>query len=190
MKTKIIQPGMGSQFMSLVTSHIFIAILGAMFSFSIFTWVFDKPIAEFIFSVVFTLIYFSVIYSRAWSIAGRDKKTYTETSVYMAKGAVLSIGVLILNLILWLCYKMAWQFMTIDGSLATWTGIFYNVLYVFNTFMYMGFINLHNGTMNWYGHIIIYLVPVAASTLGYIAGVADFTFADKLMPFMYEQKKK
>lgn len=79
--------------------------------------------------------------------------------------------------------------MTIDGSLATYTGVLYNVFYIFNTFMYTGFLDLANGHMNGYGHIVIYIVPLAASTIGYIAGLADYTLVDKLMPFMYEKKK-
>ncbi len=187
---KIFQQGTVKQIMGVLLSHVYVVLIGTVFVLGMMWWILDKPVWEAVFSVLFTLLYFSVIYHRSWEYAAHDKKPYVEMTPYKAKGAVLSIGILILNLILWVAYEFAWNFMTIDGSLATYTGIIYNVMYIFNTFMYTGFIELANGTMNWYGHIIIYAVPITASTLGYIAGLADFTLSDKLMPFIYEKKKK
>ncbi len=186
---KIFQQGMFSQIMSIVVAHVFTVIIGAVFGFSLMWWILDKPVWEAVFSVVFTLFYFSVIYRRAWDCASRDKKTYTSTSPYLLKGAVLAIGVFILNILLWIAYVFAWNFLTIDGSLATLTGILYNVLYIFDTFMYTGFINLSNGSMPLYAHIIIILVPTIASALGYIAGLREFLITEKLMPFIYEKRK-
>lgn len=175
--------------MGLVLSHVYVVVLCGVFGLGAMWWVLDKPVWEAVFSVIASLIYFSAIYNKAWECAARDRKPYTETSPYLFKGAVLSVGVLILNLILWLCYKMAWAFLTIDGSLATYTGVLYNVLYIFNTFMYTGFINLNQGAMSWYAHIIIYVVPVAAAVTGYIAGLHDFMLTEKLTPFIYEKRK-
>lgn len=187
---KIFQQGIVKQILGQTMSHVFIVLIGTVFGLGAMWWILDKPVWEAVFSVFFTLFYFSIVYRKAWDYASHDKKPYVEMTPYKAKGAVLSIGILLLNLILWIAYKFSWTFMTIDGSLATYTGVFYNVAYIFNTFMYVGFINLSNGSMNWYGHIIIYAVPLAASTLGYIAGLKDFTLSDKLMPFIYEKKKK
>lgn len=178
------------QIMSLVKSHTFSALLCGVFGFGMMWWILDKPILEIIFSVFAALLYFSAIYSRARDCASRDRKPYSEASPYLLKGAVLSLGIVILNLILWLCYEMAWKYLTIDGSLATYSGVFYNVIYIFNTFMYTGFINLDKGSMAWYGHIIIYAVPIAAASAGYIAGLHDFLLTEKLTPFIYEKRKK
>lgn len=186
---KIFQPGMAKQIFSQVLSHFYVVLIGVVFGFTLMTWILGKPVYEAVFSVIFTLLYFLMVYKSAWEIAAHDKKPYVDMQPYMFKGAVLSIGILILNLVLWIMYKYAWSVMTIDGALATYTAIFYNVIYVFNTFMYTGFIHLSEGHMSWYGHIIIYAVPIAASTLGYIAGLREFTFMDKLMPFMYEKRK-
>ena len=185
---KVFQQGTFRQIMSVLVSHIYVVVIGSVFGLGAMWWIIDKPVWGKVFSFFVTLFYFSVIYSKAWDTAAHDKKPYVDMQPYMLKGAVLSIGILSFSLLLWLLYKMAWTFLVIDASLATYTGVIYNVMQIFNTFMYTAFIGLEKGTMNWYAHIIIYLVPLAACTLGYIAGMKDFTIMDKLMPFVYEKR--
>lgn len=187
---KIFQEGMLKQVWGLVVTHLYSVIISALFGFGVMWWIIDKPVLSKIFSVVCMLIYFSAVYSAAWNAADRDRKPYTTTEQYFFKGAVLSVGILAVNLILWLLCKFSWTYLTIDGALASYTAILYNVLFVFDTFIYTGFIKLTNGSMVWYGHILIYLLPLAAAFCGYIAGMRDFTLSDKLMPFIYEKRKK
>ncbi|MBQ7794585.1 MAG: hypothetical protein IJ366_08740 [Clostridia bacterium] len=180
---------MFKQITDVLMTHIYTVVIGTVMGFMFMTWLIDKPIGYTIFSAVFTLIYFSAIYSKAWECAERDKKPFTPTSVYLFKGAVLSVGILVFNVVLWAAYLFAWRSLTIDGAMVTATGIIYNVLYVINTFMYSGFVKITQGVVPWQAHLIIMLVPLVASTIGYIAGVKNFTLSDKLMPFIYEKKK-
>lgn len=186
---KIFQEGMFKQVWGLVLTHLYAVIISTLLGMGIMWWVLDKPVWSKVFSAVCMLIYFSAVYSTAWNAAERDRKPYTTTKQYFFKGAVLSVGILAVNLILWLLCKFAWEFLSIDGALASYTAILYNVLFVFDTFIYTGFIRLSDGNMTWYGHIMIYLLPLAASFLGYIAGMRGFTLSDKLMPFIYEKRK-
>ncbi len=180
---------MGKQIWSLLSTHMISVLVIAAFGFMITVSIMDKPVLYTLASFVMTALYFSSIYQKAWELAHQDKMSATTTSVYMLKGAVLSVGVAVFNLVLWLIYLFAWNYLTIDGSLASLTGIIYNLLYVVNTFAYSGFAEISHGFVAPNGHLLIYLVPLLASTFGYIAGVYDFTLSSKLMPLVYEKKK-
>ncbi len=186
---KFFQPGMFSQVMSMVASNVVGIFLCSVLYFICMFWSADKPFWAAVMSGILTLIYFSEIYSKAWACAERDKKSYTETTPYLFKGAVLSIGILFYYLLIWLLYKFTWNALTIDGSIATWTGLLYNVVYVLSTIMYTGFSTPTGGNVAWFVHLLIYIVPFIASTLGYIAGEKDFMITEKLIPFIYEKKK-
>ena len=181
---------MAKQFLSVLLSHIITVMLLALFLFMFVALIMDKPAIYTLVSVFMSLIYFFGLYSKGIELAHRDKLSYTTTSVYLFKGAVLSLSIMVWNFVLWLLYIFAWNFLTIDGQLFSFTGIFYNILYVFNTFMFSGLAKISNGYVDWYAHLLIYLVPLVALTLGYIAGIYDFSIVEKLSPFIYEQKKK
>ena len=187
---KFFQPGMFGQVMSMVTSNVVGIFLCSVLYFICMFWSADKPFWAAVMSVILTLIYFGEIYQKAWACAERDKKSYTETSPYLFKGVVLSIGILVYYLLIWALYKFAWCCLTIDGSIATWTGLLYNVVFVLSTIMYTGFSAPDMGSLSAATHLLIYIVPIVASTLGYIAGYKDFMLTEKLMPFIYEKKKE
>lgn len=187
---KIFQPGMFKQIMSMVASNIIGVFLCSVLYFICMLWSADKPFWAAVMSGILTLIYFSEIYSKAWACAERDHKSYTETTPYFFKGTVLSIGILVYYLLIWLLYKFTWHFLTIDGSIATLTGLLYNVVFILSTIMYTGFSAPEMGTLSLSAHLLIYLVPLIASTLGYIAGHKDFMLTEKLIPFIYEKKKE
>lgn len=181
---------MARQFLSVFLSHIVSVVLMAAFAFMFVAMIMDKPAAYTATSVVMSLIYFAALYSKGHELAGRDKLSYTTTSTYLFKGAVLSLPVLVWNFVLWLLYIFAWNCLTLDGMLSSATGIIYNIVYVLNTFMFSGLAEISGGKIAWHAHLYIYLIPFFAVTLGYIAGVYNFTIIEKLSPYIYEKKKK
>ncbi|MEE0944237.1 MAG: hypothetical protein UIM24_02130 [Clostridia bacterium] len=187
---KILQPGMAKQFLSVFLSHITAVLLLAAFMFTFVAAVMNKPAVYAAVSVLMSLMYFFGLYFKGSELARRDKLSYTTTSVYLLKGAVLSLPVIVWNFVLWLLYIFAWNFLTIDGQFFSFTGIFYNILYVVNTFMFSGLATIESGYVEWYAHMLIYIVPVVAVTVGYIAGMYDFSVLDKLSPYIYENKNK
>ena len=187
---KIFQEGMAKQFLSVFLSHITAVLLLAAFMFTFVAAVMNKPTVYAAVSVLMSLMYFFGLYSKGNELARRDKLSYTTTSVYLFKGAVLSLPVIVWNFVLWLLYIFAWNFLTLDGQLFSFTGIFYNILYVLNTFMFSGLTTIEGGYVEWYAHLFIYIVPIAALTIGYIAGMYDFSIFEKLAPYIYEKKKK
>lgn len=186
---KIFQPGIFRQIMSMTASHVTGVFLCSVLYFLCMFWSAEKPVWAATMSVILCIIYFAEIYSKAWICAERDNKSYTTTFPYPFKGTVLSIGILILCFILWLLYKFTWTFLTIDGYIHSYTGFLYNVLFVLNTIMFTGFSAPKTGNTALYVQLLMYLLPVVASTIGYFAGTKGFMITEKLMPFIYEKKK-
>lgn len=181
---------MARQMWSVLVSHIVCVLVLAIFMFMLVASVMDKPTLYQAVSLLMTAVYFFGLYAKGKEIAGRDKLSYTTTSVYLFKGAVLAVPVLVWNFVLWLLYVFAWKALTLNGQLFSFSGVFYNIIYVFNTFMYSGFAEISGGSVEWYAHILIYIVPLAAVTIGYIAGVYDLSLMEKIAPFVYEKKKR
>lgn len=186
---KIFEKGTGKQILSLVGTHLLanvtIGIVGLVFMASVLT----NPIGKIVWGIISAIAYAMAIYSASWQIAHKDMKPHTETSPYTLKGALLPIGILILSIILLLGYLLAWNGLSIDGELATGTAYIYNIAYILSTFAFNGMLGLTEGGVNLLGHIIMYILPFAASTLGYIAGMKGLIISEKLLPMIYEKKK-
>lgn len=178
-----------NQVWSLLKAHLVLSILSGLLGLMVLISIIANPVGNAIFTGIMMVIYFFSIYGAASNCALRDLKPYTEEEPYPWKGLLLPVGIILATLALWGLYQAAWHFMTIDGNLATITGIACNVIFVVWTFMYNALMGLQNGGMNWYAYVVVLVVPVAASGLGYYAGYRGFDLYDKLMRFVYEKKK-
>lgn len=75
---------------------IVFSLLGLM----ILAWMLGNPIGEAVYSTIFTLVLFGLIYSRAWNTAKRDIKTYNNEQPYWYKGLIMCIPLLAFNLLI------------------------------------------------------------------------------------------
>lgn len=164
--------------------------LSSMLGIFLFISIVSNEVGNMIFTVIFTLIYFMSIYGAASNCAARDKKTFTEQKPYPWKGLILPVGILLATALLWGLYKIAWTFITIDGVLATFSGVACSMIFTIWTFMFNAFMGIQSGAINGYAVIILIVVPVAASGLGYYMGYRGFDIYDKLMRLVYEKKKQ
>lgn len=186
---KIFEKGTGKQILSLVGTHLLanvtIGIVGLVFMASVLT----NPIGKIVWGIVAAIAYAMAIYSASWQIAHRDMKPHTETEPHALKGVILPVGTLLLSVILLLGYLFAWNGLSIDGEIATGTAYIYNIAYILSTFAFNGMLGLTKGGVNLTGHIVMYILPFVASTLGYIAGMKGLVISEKLLPMIYEKKK-
>lgn len=151
--------------------------------------VFGTKIGNCIFTVFALLIYFVVLYSEAYDIAKRDKKSYTQEVPYFAKGFLLPIGLSVVTVILYIMYFFVWKFMAVDGALDI-VGVLLNMVFIIWSFAFNGMIGIEKGFLQWYGYIIVIFVPIIISGLGYIAGLKDFDLHSKFSKFVYENKEE
>ena len=142
-----------------------------------------------IFSIIALLIYFTILYSEAYSIASRDKKSYTSEEPYLLKGFLLPIGLTILTILLYILHYAVWKYMSVDGGLISIKTLLLNMPYIIWTYAFNAIIGLEKGIMAWYGYIIVVFVPVIFSGVGYIAGLKNFDLVAKLSKYIYEKKE-
>ena len=136
----------------------------------------------YLFSATLLLIAIPIMYGSLFSLAQYDQKEYHTTKCYPAKGLLMGlltlIPVLTGMLVLGFCLRST-------GGFLTGMNIAYRVYYT----PYMAIIGLKTT-----GFTILYILPVlidiTAMTLGYIAGMNDYSVKKKLRQnFLYEKKE-
>ena len=146
-----------------------------------------KPI-ELAVSVLYVIIYFSIMFVMGWRFGHHDAMPHNREEAHILKGFLISLSVLFLNFILWLGYWFSWKYLSIDGSLVTWSGVIYNSLFVFDTVFISSIGEVSKGNINLLGNLLLYLVPFFAVGFGYILGIKNIAFDGKLDKFVYEKK--
>ena len=184
-KMKYTIPG---QVASIIVTHIEAAFL------FFFVWIFSISITStkiggLIFSSVSTLFYFMMIYSAGYNIVKNDKKSYTELSPISYKGALLSLGLLAVNIIVLVIYHLSWFFGSTPEGISTWWSLAGNIFSIFWFSPYMNLLGMENGHIAFYGYAIIILLHPIACFLGYYAGYNNFDISAKLKFLVYDQKK-
>lgn len=176
--------------MSLVKTHASAAVMMFLFGMLIFAAIITHNVGSKIFSAITSILYFMGIYNTSYEIALRDKKDYTPEKPFILKGLILPVNLLIITIILYLLYLITWKFMTLNGALISPAGFINNFLFLIWSFPFNGFIHLANGVMNWYGYIIVAIVPFIASFFGYLAGYKNFDIYGKFLKLVYEKKQE
>jgi len=143
---------------------------------------------ELVVSALFVIIYFSVMFVSGWRFANRDIRPHNREEANILKGFLISISVLLLNFVLWVMYWFSWKYLSIDGSLVTWSGFLYNALFIFDTIFISSIGEISKGNINLLGNLLLYLVPFFSVGLGYILGYKNITFDGKFDKFVYEKK--
>ena len=155
-----------------------------------FSWTLDKPIWKEVASVMFTLLYFAMIYSSAGTFANHDKKPYTQLQVNKVKGFMFGVMISAANILFVVMYALLWKFFG-DGEILTsgWA-IVGNVIFMLWTLPYFGFMNADAGSVSAYSVVIMALLPVIATGFGYLATCKNFYLSDKFAGFVYVKKDK
>jgi len=178
------------QSFNIIKTHALISFVAFLLGILIFPSAITNSFGKIIFSVIATIVYILSIYNSAYEIYSRDNKSYTQESPFKLKGLLMGVPLLILTIIIYTLYFFSWRFMTIDGIIVGASGWINNFLFLIWSFPFTGFINLANGTMNLYGYVIVALIPLISSFLGYFAGFYGFDLNAKINQLIYEKKNK
>ena len=173
------------QILKIIKSHAIANICIFFLEMLMISVVHGTKIGGCLFSVFALLVYFVVLYSDAYEVAKRDKKSYTEEEPYFCKGFLLAVGVIIVTAILYAIYYFVWQ-----GYNTTIIGFLLNMVFRIWISAFRTFSGLEGAVMQWYGYIAIIVIPVIMSGVGYIAGLKDFDLHSKLSKFVYENKEE
>ncbi len=171
-----------SQIFDIVKMHFYVSAV-SVFMGTILPFVLDGSL-KYIFSGVFILIYALALYSKSGEAAAHDKKEYTPEKAYAWKGLLLPCGIFAVWVVLFALYSFSWKYDIVGYS----SGFINNLLFAVWNFIYSGFLDMNNGSFNWYAVVIAAVVPVAACGIGYYAGFRRFDLSEKVAKIVYEQK--
>lgn len=170
-----------------------LAAAGIVFLFGafIFYYFLTINIAKEILSALLIATEFAILYVASKKLANRDAKPVTPLKPSRIKGVLFGVQIAVMNIIMLIIFKLIWANFSDENGLVGILPIAYNMVFYFWTFAYQGFMTGYIG-----GHIGIIataamaIAPIAATTVGYIAGLNRFELAEHLDQFIYEKQEE
>ena len=174
--------------------------VGIIFLFGafIFYYLMTINIAKQLLSVCLMAVEFAILYIAAKKLANRDSKPVTPLKASKVKGVMFGVMIAVINIILTLLYMIVWSNFSAEAVVEETTvrvlngivPICVNALYYVWSFAYQGLINDYtSGNIGIIAALCMIAVPIAATTVGYIAGCKKFELAEHLDKFIYEKEE-
>lgn len=186
--SKPIKYSVPKQIRSLLFTHLSCAFITTFLAFSLLSLA-DKHLAvKIILNIIIIGIYFMWMFASAYECATSDHKPYTPLTPYPSKGALLSVGILLLTIVIWIYYFLSWKLMPMGESFVLPTFIS-TLLYIYITSPFFGLVNISGGSANIAGQICTLLIPFAACTFGYFCGYKKWDYTKYMKVIMFEKKK-
>lgn len=176
------------QFITMFLMHLAAAGVAFVFGMVAFWYFLTKPVWKELLSVVFTAVYFIMLYTRSKQFAVLDSKPYTPLKPNKLKGFLFGAVIAAATVIIMLLFKIVWTYFSADGGVVGIIPTAINVIFYFWSFPFNGIMNLSEGAFTWYSAVIMLAAPVAACFSGYIAGCRNIEIVEKLEEFMYEKE--
>ncbi len=176
------------QFGMMLLQHL--AAVGVTFVFGMvaFWYFMSRPVWKEIFSVLFMAVYFIMLYTKAKTFADRDCKPYTPLKPSLLKGFLFGAAIAAAMLVCFAVFELDWHLFSRGDSVIGVIPTAINAAFYFISFPYNGLMNLQCGAMTWYSVILMVIVPIAASGMGYYAGMKNIQVLEKFENFMYEKE--
>lgn len=140
---------------------------------------------------VFAILFYCIsLYSECCSQAANDKKSYSPLTPHIYKGALLSVGVLIINVAVILLHIYIWKTAGSSGNLESLSAVAANVFCLFWLSPFINFLSMQKGTVLTAVYAAGLILPVLSCFLGYLAGYKNFDISTKFRFLIYEKQKK
>ncbi len=167
----------------------------------LFTFSMNSKTKDVIFAIFGTLGYFLSMYSAGNNAYLNDKKSISPLTPKAAKGFILPLILTLSNLLIFILYRLAWTVgfngqsleiwaVIVNVITILWTSPFHAPYLVSNPNQYQShLLGMSSGTMSIHGYLIILLIPIIASGVGYFAAYKGFDLNAKMHSLAYEKKK-
>lgn len=175
------------QMLLMVKSHFTTAVL-FMIIFLLMTSMM-QGIGGIIFGILGVIGYFLTIYSAAVASQKSDRLPSSPLTPKPLKGFILPLLLIALNLLIVLLYKAAWAYASSGGTLQEPWSLIANIIALLWVAPYQPILGMASGHIELHGYIIIFVLPVVASGLGYLAEYKGFDLSEKLRGIAYEKKE-
>lgn len=177
------------QFGYVLLTHLGAASVAFVFQMVAFWYFIGRSGFKEVLGIVFTAIYAGMIYHSVRKLSLLDHKSYTPLKPSVLKGVMIGVSIALVTMVLFVLWRYAWVNCTDETGL-TGFGIVINVIFTFWTFPYYGLLGASNGMITIIGAVLMTAVPIAASTLGYLAGKYKLDLLDKIERFSYEKEEE
>ncbi len=171
----------GYQFGYMILQHIKAVLICVAFEACAFWSFLDGAVSKLIVAAVFTLVYAMMLYSGAKKLSVFDNKPYTPLEPSLKYGflwgaviALTMVAFIILFKFNWTCVDNTAVLITINIFCYLWTG------------PYFGFYGAP-GELSVYAMILMIVIPMLMTTLGYYAGIKKFDILEKLDSLTFEK---
>lgn len=176
------------QFAYILLIRLVSAGIAFIFGAFIYYYLLFVDVAKQILSVALMGVEFAMLYIAAKKFANRDAKKVTPLNYSLIKGVMFGAMIAAINIILILIYTAVWRNFSGEYGVVGFVPIAYNACFYVWTFAYNGLIaNFTAGEFGYIAAAAAVIVPIAATTAGYIAGGRNFDLAEHLDSFIYEK---
>jgi hypothetical protein len=176
--------------MYVILTHLGAAAISFVFQTVAFWYFIGRNGFKEILGIVFTIIYAGMIYHNVRKLSVRDYKSYTPLKPSVFKGVMFGVCISLITLALFIMWKLVWINCSDDSGLVGGVAHICNVVFTFWTFPFFGLLGASEGNLTLFGQIIMYIVPILASTAGYLSGTYNIDLADKLQMSIYEKNQE
>lgn len=175
------------QFMYILLMQLAASAVAVVFGLVAFSYFLTINIAKEIVSLALMTMNFAMLYIYAKKFAVLDNKPYTPLKSSLLKGVLFGVFIAVLNVLMMIMLSFVWKFWGDANGAEGVIRIIVNAIFYLWTFPYGGFMNLDQGHFSIVSAIFMVIMPIAATTSGYIAGCKKFELAEKLDSLMYEK---
>lgn len=145
---------------------------------------FDNTVARYIIAGVFALVYGMMLYSYARKLSGFDNKQYTPLQPNIKWGFLWGLSITVVTVLMMIIHKVNWDFNNVSAV----SRIIINILTFAWLSPYFGFYDIQSNLPIW-AAIIMVVIPMLATTLGYFAGNKNFNLLEKIDSLTFEKEE-
>lgn len=176
------------QFADMLKGHISAVAAEGLLELFVLGFLFVIDGVRIIAGILFMLIYGALIYYRGKKAAQADMKSYSVLKPSLKRGALLGVSIAAASLILFAADKVVWLCFSDGGVLTNAFAKTVNAVFVIWNVPYYGFLGDGAGVVTPLVFVLMLVVPIISSLLGYFAGIKGINIFEKFNASMYEKK--
>ena len=173
----------GYQIWYMIRRDLVGVLICAFVQFLLFISSYSNDIFRIASGVLFSVVHFWIIYDSAAALGKLDAKSYTPLNTDIKWSFIWGLLIALIGLVFIGLYKLNWYF-------ASPVSVAFNVVFFIAESPYYAFLIATPKTVPFWVIAVSTVIPVLASVTGYITGVKNLTFTDKLRNFMFEKQNK
>lgn len=176
------------QFADILKGHLTAVLAEALLQLFVLGFLFVMDGVRIAGGVVFTVIYGALIYNNAKKAAINDKKSYSPLKPNLKKAVIFGVVIAGISVLLFAVHKGLWLWFGNGGELMNLPAKIINMIFVGWLIPYYGFMGTGAGVVTPIVAVLMIIVPIVFSVMGYFAGLKGINIFNRLTASIYEKK--